>query len=91
MLGDYGSHERVTAEPGLKTDPKHVVTIDWAGTPVVPFFPCYFGVSLLKLKKGALMIMGLLGNLGGQGPNLRHLCGPKPLFTTPGYNSTFLL
>ena len=36
------------------------------GTPVVPFFPFNFGVSLLKQnsrKKGILMIMGLLGNL----------------------------
>ena len=38
------------------------------GTPVVPFFPFYLGVSLLKLnsrKKGTLIIMGLLGNLVG--------------------------
>ena len=37
------------------------------GTPVVPFYPFYFGVSLLKLnsrKKGILIIGGLLGNLG---------------------------
>ena len=37
------------------------------GTPEVPFFPFQFGVSLLKLnirKKGTLIIMGLLGNLG---------------------------
>ena len=36
------------------------------GTPVVPFCPFYFGVSLLKLnsrKKGTLIINGLLGNL----------------------------
>ena len=36
------------------------------GTPVVGFYPFYFGVSLLKLnsrKKGTLVIMGLLGNL----------------------------
>ena len=34
-------------------------------TPVVPFCPFYFGVSLLKLnsrKKGALIVNGLLGN-----------------------------
>ena len=38
------------------------------GTPVVPFYPSYFGVSLLKLnirKRGSPIIMGLLGNLGG--------------------------
>ena len=37
------------------------------GTPVVPFYTFYFGVSLLKLnsrKKGTLIVMGLLGNLG---------------------------
>ena len=36
------------------------------GTPVVPFFPFNFGVSLLKQnsrKRGILIIMGLLGNL----------------------------
>ena len=35
-------------------------------TPVVPFFPVYFGVSLLELnirKKGTLIIKGLLENL----------------------------
>ena len=36
------------------------------GNPVVPFYPFYLGVSLLKLnsrKKGTLIIKGLLGNL----------------------------
>ena len=36
------------------------------GTPVVPFCPFYFGVSLLKRnsrKKGTRIIHGLLGNL----------------------------
>ena len=39
----------------------------YLGTPVVPFFPFYFGVSLLELnsrKEGTLIIHGLLGNLG---------------------------
>ena len=39
---------------------------DVLGTPVVPFCPFNFGVSLLKLnsrKKGTLIINGLLGNL----------------------------
>ena len=38
------------------------------GSPVVPFFRFYVGVSLLKLnirKKGTLIIRGLLGNLAG--------------------------
>ena len=43
------------------------------GTPVVPFFLLYFGVSLVKLiigKKGTLITNGLLGNLvaGQPGP-----------------------
>ena len=36
------------------------------GTPVVPFYLFYFGVSLFKQnsgKKGTLIIKGLLGNL----------------------------
>ena len=36
------------------------------GTPIVPFCPFFFGVSLLKPKssqKGTLIINGLLGNL----------------------------
>ena len=40
--------------------------ISLLGTPLVPFFPFYSGVSLLKLnsrKKGTLIIMGLRGNL----------------------------
>ena len=40
------------------------------GTPVVPFCPLYFGVSLLKLnsrKKGTLVIDGLLENLEDSG------------------------
>ena len=47
-------------------DPKLVLLHKQLGTPVVPFFPFYFGVSLLKLnsrKKGTLIIMRLLGNL----------------------------
>ena len=45
----------------------HIVT--WKailGTPVVPFCPFYFGVSLFKLnrrRKGTLIMNGLLGNL----------------------------
>ena len=42
--------------------PKAMILI----TPVVPFFPSYFGVSLLKLnirKQGTLIIKGLLRNL----------------------------
>ena len=38
----------------------------YLGTPVVPFYPFYFGVSLLKQnsrKKGTLITKGLLGNL----------------------------
>ena len=38
----------------------------YLGTPVVPFYPFDFGVSLLQLnikKQGTLIIMGLLGNL----------------------------
>ena len=34
------------------------------GTPVVPFCPFYFGVSLLKLKsrkKGTLIVLGVTG------------------------------
>ena len=41
--------------------------LKYLGTPVVPFCPFCFGVSLLKLnsgKKGTLIINGLLGNLG---------------------------
>ena len=41
-------------------------SLNHLGTPVVPFFPFYLGVSLLKLnsrKKDALIIKGLLGNL----------------------------
>ena len=37
------------------------------GTPVVPFSPFYFGVSLLRpnsREKGTLVIRGVLGNLG---------------------------
>ena len=39
----------------------------YLGTPVVSFFPFYFGVSFSKCngrKKGTLTINGLLGNLG---------------------------
>ena len=42
------------------------VVMIFLGTPVVPFFPLYFGVSLLKLnsgKKGSLIISGILENL----------------------------
>ena len=44
-------------------------------TPVVPFFPFYFGVSVLKLNifLGTLMIKGLLGTLHPKPLN------PKPL------------
>ena len=41
-------------------------TQDFLDTPVVPFYPFYLGVSLLKQnsrKKGTLIIQGLLGNL----------------------------
>ena len=37
----------------------------------MPFFPLYFGVSLLKLnirEHGTLIIMGLLGNLANWDP-----------------------
>ena len=42
-------------------------SIGFLGTQVVPFFPFYVRVSLLKLnvrKNGTLIIQGLLGNLG---------------------------
>ena len=46
----------------------NVVHEGFLGTPLVPFFPFYIGVFLLKLnsrKKGTLIIIkGLLGNLG---------------------------
>ena len=38
---------------------------NYLGTPVVPFYPLYFGVSFFKLnmrKKGTLSIMWFLGN-----------------------------
>ena len=44
-----------------------VLTEKKLGTPVVPFYPFDFGLSLLKQnsrKKGPLRIKGLLGNLG---------------------------
>ena len=49
----------VTHTDGMRFE--HVV-----GTPVVPLFPVYFGVSLLKRynrKKGTLIIKGDLGSL----------------------------
>ena len=42
-------------------------SLEFLGTPVVPFYPFYFGLSLFKQnsrKKGTLIIKGLLGNLG---------------------------
>ena len=55
------------------------------GTPVVPFCPFYFEVSLSKLnsrKKGTLVIDGLLGNLvlwvqKAQGLNFSRTSGNK--------------
>ena len=46
--------------------PESVVCL---GTPVIPFFPLYFGVFLLKLdikKKGTVITKRLLGNLDVQ-------------------------
>ena len=40
--------------------------LGFLGTPVVPLFPFYFGVTVLKLnarEKGTLIIKGLLENL----------------------------
>ena len=45
------------------------------GTPVVPFFPFYLGVSFVKLnrrKTGTLSIKGLLGNLANSSPYIAH-------------------
>ena len=45
------------------------------GTPIVPFYPFYLGVSVLKLntgKKGTLIIMGLLGSLDWYTPSTAY-------------------
>ena len=55
--------QRVRAEKRKVVEPCRSLLL---GTPVVPFYPFHFGVSLCKQnsrKKGTVIFKGLLGNL----------------------------
>ena len=57
------------AQPGQSS-------VEWLGTPVVPFCHLYSGVSFLKLnsrEKGTLIIHGLVGNLDGSVKTARSM------------------
>ena len=69
------------------------------GTPVVPFSPFHFGVSLFKLsirKKGTLIVKQLLGNLvftdyKGQVIVIIQACtlNPKPSTSSHQYSGLY--
>ena len=84
-LPDQGFRGSCSAEVFFSTILSFSFPLPKLGTPVVPFCPFYFGVSLLKQKsrkKGTLIIKGLLGNLEKQdGLAAKHDRISEKLFT----------